>query len=214
MLDRKWGVRSFWFWVVGFYVAFMPLYVLGLMGVTRRLQHISNPAARPWFEIAAFGALLIAIGIACMLMQFYVSIRDRERLRDLTGDPWNARTLEWSTASPAPDYNFAFIPVVHEVDAWHDMKTRGYVRPVEGFNAIHMPKNTATGVVIGALATIFGFAMVWQIWWMVIVSAVGLFATVITHSFNYDRSFHVPVEDVILAENARTRILGQGGTPA
>ncbi|WP_127901968.1 cytochrome o ubiquinol oxidase subunit I [Solirhodobacter olei] len=213
-LDRKWGVRSFWLWVVGFYIAFMPLYVLGFMGVTRRLQHISNPAARPWFEIAAFGAFLIALGIACMLIQFYVSIRDRERLRDTTGDPWNGRTLEWSTASPAPAYNFAFTPVVHEVDAWHDMKNRGYVRPEAGFNAIHMPKNTATGVVIGALGTVFGFAMVWQIWWLVILSGLALFATVITHSFNYDRSFHIPAEEVTRTEEDRSRLLASAGIPA
>ena len=214
MLDRKWGVYSFWFWVVGFYVAFMPLYVLGLMGVTRRLQHIANPAAAPWFMIAAFGALLIAIGIACMLIQFYISIRDRERLRDVTGDPWDGRTLEWSTASPAPDYNFAFIPVVHEIDAWYDMKTRGYVRPEAGFNPIHMPKNTATGVAIGALATAFGFAMVWQIWWLVIASGIGLFATVITHSFNYNRNFHIPADEVTRTEEVRTRDLAAKGMPA
>ncbi len=212
VLERTWGVRAFWFWVIGFYFAFMPLYVLGLMGVTRRLQHIADPATRIWFVIAAFGALLIAIGIACMFMQFYVSIRDREKLRDTTGDPWDGRTLEWSTASPAPPYNFAFTPVVHEIDAWHDMKRRGYVRPQAGFHPIHMPKNTATGVVLGALSTVFGFALVWQIWWLVILGGLALFATVIGHSFNYDRSFHIPEQEVARTENDRSRLLGEGAT--
>ena len=149
-----------------------------------------------------------------MLVQFYVSFRDRERLRDVTGDPWGGRTLEWSTSSPPPPYNFAFTPVVHEVDAWHDMKRRGYVRPVEGFRPIHMPKSTATGVMIGVLATAFGFAMVWQIWWLAIVSGLALFVTVIGHSFNYDRSFHVPVDSIVGIENARTRELAAGGSSA
>ena len=132
-LEPFWGKVSFWFWVVGFFFAFMPLYVLGLMGVTRRLRYFEDPSLQIWFVIAAFGALLIAFGIAAFLVQIYVSIRKRHELRDTTGDPWDGRTLEWSTSSPPPAYNFAFTPVVHDSDAWWDMKQRGYQRPTSGF---------------------------------------------------------------------------------
>ncbi|HEX7741327.1 MAG TPA: cbb3-type cytochrome c oxidase subunit I, partial [Sphingobium sp.] len=117
-LDRTWGMRSFWLWVVGFWVAFMPLYVLGLMGVTRRMRVFDDPSLQIWFQIAAFGAVMIAAGIACMFIQFAVSIKNRESLRDRSGDPWDGRTLEWATSSPPPDYNFAFTPVIHDGDAW------------------------------------------------------------------------------------------------
>src|SRR5579859_7214643 len=142
----------FWLWVIGFYFAFMPLYLLGLMGVTRRLRHFDDPSLQIWFQIAAFGAVLIFLGILAFLMQLFVSFRRREALRDTSGDPWNARTLEWSTSSPAPEYNFAFTPLVHDQDAWHDMKQRGYQRPEQGFIPIHMPKNTPAGLILAFLA--------------------------------------------------------------
>ena len=210
-LDRTWGVRSFWLWVIGFYFAFMPLYALGLMGVTRRLRHFDDPTLQPFFIVAAIGALLIAGGIACMLMQFYVSIRDRERLKDTTGDPWNARSLEWSTTSPPPQYNFAFTPIVHDMDAWWDMKARGAERPVDGYHAIHMPKNTATGVVLGALATAFGFAMIWYIWWLAVVSFVALIGYAIFHTFNYDRDYYIPADEVARIEGGSTHQLAAQG---
>ena len=148
-LDPFWGKCSFWFWTIGFYFAFMPLYVLGLMGVTRRLSHFDDHSLQIWFQIAAFGALLIALGILSFLIQLLVSFMRRESLRDTTGDPWNGRTLEWSTSSPPPVYNFAFTPIVHDRDAWYDMKKRGHVRPVAGFVPIHMPKNTGAGLRAG-----------------------------------------------------------------
>jgi cytochrome o ubiquinol oxidase subunit I len=204
-----WGKMSFWFWVVGFYFAFMPLYVMGLMGVTRRLRHFDDPSLQIWTLIAAFGALLIALGILCFLIQIYVSIRDREALRDLTGDPWNGRTLEWSTSSPPPVYNFAFTPVVHDNDAWWDMKQRGYHRPLQGFKAIHMPSNTGVGVVLAGLSVAFGFAMIWYMWWLAAVSFAGLLAVAIGHTFNYKRDFDLPVDAVVQAENERTRLLAR-----
>src|SRR5690606_1822872 len=150
-LNAFWGKCSFWCWVVGFWVAFMPLYILGLMGVTRRLSHFTDPSLQIWFQIAAVGAVLIALGIASMIIQFGVSFLRRDKLRDVTGDPWNGRTLEWSTSSPPPDYNFAFTPRVYEGDTWADMKKQGYKRPLSGFTAIHMPKNTGAGFIIAAL---------------------------------------------------------------
>ena len=165
-LDPFWGKMSFWFWVVGFYFAFMPLYVLGLMGVTRRLRIFDDPSLQIWFIIAAFGALLILLGILCFLVQIAVSIMKREKLRDVTGDPWNGRTLEWSTSSPPPAYNFAFTPVVHDIDAWWDMKQHGYVRPLKGFKPIHMPQNTGAGVILAGFSIGVRLRMIWHIWWL------------------------------------------------
>jgi cytochrome o ubiquinol oxidase subunit 1 len=206
-LDVFWGKVSFWCWVVGFYLAFMPLYVLGLMGVTRRMSHFEDPTLQIWFQIAAVGAVLIAGGIGSMLVQFYVSYRRRNALRDVTGDPWDGRTLEWSTSSPPPDYNFAFTPRVYDNDTWTDMKRRNYLRPVDGFIPIHMPKNTAAGFVIAGLSAATGFALVWNMW---ILAALGLAATVaaaIIHTFNYKRDYYIPAEEVVVTEAERTRIL-------
>lgn len=210
-LDPFWGKVSFWFWVIGFWVAFMPLYVLGLMGVTRRLRYFEDPSLQIWFQIAAFGAVLIAIGIAAMLVQFYVSFRKRNELRDTTGDPWDGRTLEWATSSPPPAYNFAFTPIVHDGDAWWDMKQRGYQRPESGFRAILMPSNTGAGFILAALSTVFGFAMVWYMWWLAALSFVGIVAFAIHHTFNYDREFHLPVAEVIRSEEQRTHTLAAQG---
>jgi cytochrome o ubiquinol oxidase subunit 1 len=206
-LDPFWGKLSFWFWVVGFYFAFMPLYVLGLMGVTRRLRVFDDPSLQIWFVIAAFGAFLIALGIFSFLVQIAVSVMNREKLRDVTGDPWNARTLEWATSSPPPAYNFAFTPVVHQLDAWWDMKTRGYIRPLDGFRPIHMPKNTGAGVILAALATACGFGMIWYMWWLAAVSFAAIIAVAIAHTFDYERMFHIPADVVAATEGERSELL-------
>ncbi|MBS0225402.1 MAG: cbb3-type cytochrome c oxidase subunit I, partial [Proteobacteria bacterium] len=206
-LDPFWGRLSFWFWFSGYWFAFTPLYVLGLMGVTRRLSHFDDPSLQIWFVIAAFGALLIACGIACFLIDIFVSFRRRATLRDTSGDPWDARSLEWSTSSPPPDYNFAFTPVVHDNDAWWDMKQRGFTRPSSGFTAIHMPKNTAAGIVLAGLSTVIGFAMIWHIWWLAIVAFAALLVCAIAHTFNYDRDYHIPADEVVRTETARTELL-------
>jgi cytochrome o ubiquinol oxidase subunit 1 len=209
-LDPFWGKVSFWFWVVGFYFAFMPLYVLGLMGVTRRLNHFEDPSLRIWFIIAAAGAVMVAIGIFASLVQFYVSFRDRAELRDATGDPWDGRTLEWSTSSPPPAYNFAFTPVIYDSDTWADMKRRGYIRPTAGFKSIHMPKNTGTGVILAGLSVALSFGMIWYIWWFVALSFAALLGVAIGHTFNYHRDFDIPAGEVTAAEDARTHLLAQG----
>jgi cytochrome o ubiquinol oxidase subunit 1 len=206
-LDEFWGKCSFWCWVVGFYLAFMPLYVLGLMGVTRRMSHFEDPSLQIWFQIAALGAVLIALGIAAMLVQFYVSYKRRDALRDVTGDPWNGRTLEWATSSPPPDYNFAFTPRVYDNDAWADMKKQGYARPLQGFVSIHMPKNTAAGFVIAALSAAVGFAVIWQMWLPAVLAFVALIAATIVHTFNYKRDYYIPASEVVRTEKARTRLL-------
>jgi cytochrome o ubiquinol oxidase subunit 1 len=206
-LDPFWGKMSFWFWFVGFYFAFMPLYVLGLMGITRRLSQFEDTSLQIWFIVAAFGAFLIALGIASFIIQLIVSFLRREELRDVTGDPYGGRTLEWSTSSPPPAYNFAFTPVVHEIDAWAHMKKHGAERPVDGFIPIHMPKNTGTGVIISAISVVLGFALVWHIWWLAIVSLVAIIAVSIAHTFNYNRDYYIPVSDVTEVEAERTKLL-------
>ncbi|MBV8471471.1 MAG: cbb3-type cytochrome c oxidase subunit I, partial [Burkholderiaceae bacterium] len=206
-LDPFWGKVSFWFWQIGFFFAFMPLYVLGLMGVTRRLSHFDDMSLRPWFLIAAFGAALIAAGIGALLMQIFVSILKRKELADHTGDPWGGRTLEWSTSSPPPAYNFAFTPRVHDNDAWHDMKANGYERPVNGFIDIHMPKNTAAGIVLAGIATVMGFALIWHMWLIAGVAFATLIIATIVHTFNYKRDFYIQAADVTRTEDARTKLL-------
>ena len=206
-LDPFWGKCSFWFWLVGFYFAFMPLYALGLMGVTRRLSHFEDPSLQIWFQVAAFGAVLIALGIGSFLIQLVVSFMRRESLRDTTGDPWHGRTLEWSTSSPPPAYNFAFTPRIHDNDAWWDMKQRGYERPQEGFAPIHMPKNTAAGFVLAAISAVMGFALIWHMWLVAGVSFAMLIIATIIHTFNYKRDYHIPVDEVVRTEAARTQLM-------
>ncbi len=206
-LDDFWGKVSFWFWLAGYWFAFTPLYVLGLMGVTRRVSHFEDPSLQIWFQIAAFGAVLVGIGILAFLICIYVSFRRREQLRDVTGDPWDGRTLEWSTSSPPPDYNFAFTPVVHDTDTWSDMKARGFKRPESGFTPIHMPRNTGAGVILALLSTVCGFALIWHIWWLAAGSLLAIVAYSIWHSFDRDRDYHIPAEQVAETEAARSREL-------
>ncbi|WP_448661485.1 cytochrome o ubiquinol oxidase subunit I [Sphingomonas sp. CJ20] len=209
-LNVFWGKVSFWCWVVGFWMAFMPLYILGLMGVTRRMRVFDDPSLQIWFVIAGIGAAIIAAGIGAMLVQFAVSIWKREELKDVTGDPWNARTLEWATSSPPPEYNFAFTPIIHSQDAWYDMKARKAEAPTSGFKAIHMPKNTGTGVILAGLSTVMGFALIWYMWWLAAASFAGILVVAIGHTFNYKRDFYIPAETVAEVEAARAAALAQG----
>jgi len=206
-LNTFWGKVSFWCWVPGFWLAFLPLYIMGLMGVTRRMRVFDDPSLQIFFIVAALGAALIAAGIGAMLVQFAVSIWKREELKDVTGDPWGGRTLEWATSSPPPEYNFAFTPVIHDLDAWYDMKSRGSERPLTGFKDIHMPSNTGAGVILAGISTLIGFALIWHIWWLVGLGFVGLIGGAIFHTFNYKRDFDIPAEVVAETEAARTRQL-------
>ncbi|MEM6986212.1 MAG: cytochrome o ubiquinol oxidase subunit I [Pseudomonadota bacterium] len=199
-LDPFWGKVSFWGWVVGFYLAFMPIYVLGLMGVTRRLSQFEDTVYGAYFVVAAIGAAFIAIGVLAFVIQIVVSIIRRDALRDTTGDPWGGRTLEWSTSSPPPYYNFAHTPKVYELDAWAHMKSAGATKPREHFQPIHMPKSTASGVLISGAATVMGFALVWHIWWLAAAAFLSTVAYSIMHTFDYDRDYHVPVDEVVAIE--------------
>ncbi|QDJ07745.1 Cytochrome c oxidase polypeptide I [Roseomonas mucosa] len=209
-LDPFWGKMSFWFWLIGFYFAFMPLYVLGLMGVTRRINHFDDPSLQIWFIIAAFGAFLIALGILSFIIQLVVSFMKRDQLRDVTGDPWNGRTLEWATSSPPPEYNFAFTPVIHNHDAWWDMKQRGHQYPQGGYRPIHMPKGTGAGIILAGLSLVFGFAMIWYMWWLAALSFVAILVAAIAHTFNYKRDFYIPADVVARTEQARAAAMAAG----
>ncbi|MHA3027369.1 cytochrome o ubiquinol oxidase subunit I [Chromohalobacter israelensis] len=197
-LDEKWGKRSFWCWIIGFYLAFMPLYILSFYGAVRRMQSYANADWQPLMIVAWFGAVLILCGIACTVIQFIVSIRDREKNADITGDPWDARTLEWSTSSPAPFYNFAHLPNVGSIDAfWEAKKEKGMAadKPTQ-YEDIHMPKNTVAGPIIGLISIVFGFALVWHIWWLAGVSAIGMFVAFMFRVFNDDIDYYVPAAEV------------------
>ena len=196
-LDPFWGKVSFWCWIIGFYVAFMPLYALGLMGMTRRLDTPHNPIWHTYLVVAMVGAVIIFLGILAELVQIAVSLRNREALRDVTGDPWQGRTLEWATSSPPAYYNFPTTPVVTARDAFWDMKQRGVaMQPLDSYHQIHMPRNTATGLSIAAFATVLGFALIWHIWWLVVATFVVAFGVAIGKSFDEDRDYYVPVEEI------------------
>lgn len=209
-LDETWGKRSFYFWVVGFYIAFMPLYVLGLDGFTRRNNHYANTAYQPYFIIAAVGAGLIFIGIIFQLIQVYVSIKNRDQLRDKTGDPWNGRTLEWSVSSPAPLYNFAKLPSVEGLDQyWEDKekaKAEGSIHPKEiDYQPIHLPKNTSTGFIIAVFSGIVGFAIVWHMLIPGIIGILGVISAVIARTFSTDIDYYVDAELIKKTELAHLR---------
>ena len=193
-LHDRLGRWAFWLWISGFYVAFMPLYVLGLQGMTRRMQHYDVAAWRPWLLLAGVGALLILAGILTQVLQLVVSIRQRDTLRDLTGDPWGGRSLEWSTASPPPEFNFAVLPEVMGEDAYWGMKERAIQHQVLSeeptYTDIEVPRNSPTGVICAFFATILGFALVWHIWWMVGVGFVGAYATFVVFAWR-DRTERV-----------------------
>ncbi len=200
------GKAAFWCWLVGFYLAFTPLYVLGLEGMTRRLQHIDRPDWAPWLWVAEGGAVVILCGIICQAAQLVVSIRQRESLRDLTGDPWDGRSLEWATPSPPPAFNFAVMPQVRGLDAYWDIKQRARaqaaLRPEPRYEAIEVPRNTATGFVTAFFATFFGFAMIWHIWWLAIAAAVGAFATFVAFAWRDRTEVEIPADEVARIDRA------------
>jgi len=206
-LHEGWGKASFWCWFIGFYLAFMPLYWLGLMGMTRRMQHYDNTAWQPFLLVAAAGAVVILCGILCTIIQLVVSIRDRDAHRDRTGDPWNGRTLEWSTASPPPSWNFALLPQVEGEDAYWNMKRvarEERTQPAEApeYEAIEMPVNSATGFITAFFAVITGFALIWHIWWMVGLGLLGAFATMLVLAWRDHDEMEIPVEEVARLDRA------------
>lgn len=201
-LNEKIGKSAAYCWIVGFFVAFVPLYILGFMGMTRRLSHYDNPEWQPLLIVAFFGMLIIALGILLQVTQLVHGFVNKNKNLDVTGDPWDGRTLEWSTSSPPPFYNFAVIPQVHSRDAFWRMKEKGTANnhPTK-YSDIHMPKNTAVGVVLGAFGLVFGFALIWQIWWLAAVTLVAMIVTLIVRSYDNDTDYYVPAAEVERIEN-------------
>jgi cytochrome o ubiquinol oxidase subunit 1 len=210
-LHEKLGRYAFWCWFIGFYVAFMPLYVLGLMGMTRRLSHYDAATGwQPYLIVAAVGACIIALGFLLIGAQLIVSIIQREKLRDHTGDPWDGRTLEWSIPSPAPDYNFALTPVVDSRDAFWEKKKNNRVAPLDPsvYRDIHMPKNTSAGLVIAILCGACGFALIWHITWLIIASILGVVIVVFAKTCNLKTDYYIKSEEVAALELASNRMKG------
>jgi cytochrome o ubiquinol oxidase subunit 1 len=207
------GKASFWCWIIGFYVAFMPLYVLGLMGMTRRMQHYDVAAWRPWLLIAAGGAAVILAGIILQIAQLAVSIRRREALRDATGDPWNGRSLEWATPSPPPAFNFAVLPRVEGEDAYWAMKQRARQQAKlgeePGYTAIEMPRNSPTGFICAFFATFMGFALIWHIWWIVALAALGAYATFVVFAWRDRVEYIIPADAVARIDRANRSARGE-----
>ena len=200
------GKVAFWFWLIGFYVAFMPLYVLGFLGMTRRMQHYDVAAWRPWLMVAAAGAVLILIGIAFQIAQLVVSIRHREELRDHTGDPWHGRSLEWATASPPPVFNFAILPDVQGEDAFWEQKSRdgqpGLEKHEPHYQDVEIPRNSPTGFVCAFFATVMGFALIWHIWWMVAAGFIGAVATFVVFAWRDHDEYVIPAAEVARIDRA------------
>jgi cytochrome o ubiquinol oxidase subunit I len=208
-LQENWGKRAFWCWLIGFYLAFAPLYILGFMGMPRRMVYYPNPAWHPLLLIAALGTAVIALGIIFQGIQLVVSLKNRQALVDATGDPWDGRTLEWLTASPPAAYNFPTLPVVEDIDAFMDLKEKGvaYRRP-DHYHDIEMPKNAPHGMIIGGLAFMAGFAVIWHIWWLAILAALGMLGAVIARASDDDIQEIIPAAEVERIENARYQQLG------
>jgi cytochrome o ubiquinol oxidase subunit I len=201
VLDERLGKWAFWLWVVGFWVAWAPGYVAGLEGMTRRLQHYDNPAWHPWMLLSALGVLIILAGIAAQIAQLVVSIRTRAARLDVTGDPWDGRTLEWATSSPPPAFNFAKLPNVSSREAYWDIKqqpreARQLLTPEIDYEPIEVPRNSPTGFVTAALATVTGFALIWHIWWLVILGLIGAYGTFVVFAWRDRTEFVIPAAEV------------------
>jgi cytochrome o ubiquinol oxidase subunit 1 len=203
-LNEKLGRYAFWCWIVGFFIAFMPLYVLGLMGATRRLNHYEEATGwHPLFVIAACGVAIIILGGLLQVLQVIVGVSQRRHNR-VSGDPWNARTLEWATWSPPPIYNFAFIPHVHDAEPFWTMKQNKAVVKNQPYHDIHMPKNSPMGMYIGGFAFLFGFGFIWYIWWMVAVGLLGIIVLTIIRLSDDDTDYYITAAEVEKTEIERS----------
>ena len=205
-LDERLGKAAFWCWFFGFYFAFVPLYVVGLLGMTRRMQHFNQPEWYPWILAAGAGALLIMAGIGFQVAQLVVSIRSRARRTEPTGDPWDGRTLEWATTSPPPAYNFAVLPNVEGTEPYWGMKERAraslHLSAEPKYEAIEVPRNSPTGFITAFFAVITGFALIWHIWWIVVLGLVGAYATFVVFAWRDVVESAIPAEEVARMDRA------------
>ncbi|MEX3901536.1 cytochrome o ubiquinol oxidase subunit I [Paraburkholderia sp. BR10954] len=204
--DDKLGKASFWCWFVGFYVAFVPVYVLGFMGATRRTNHYDVAEWQPYFIVAALGAAIIAVGILLQVLLWVMAFvnRNEAECKDMTGDPWDGRTLEWATSSPPAVYNFALIPQVEDIDAFADMKEAGRgLGLASKYVDIHMPSNTSAGFFTGMCSLVLGFAAVWHIAWLALLGFIGIVLTIIIKSFDKNDGYYIPAAMVREIEERR-----------
>jgi cytochrome o ubiquinol oxidase subunit 1 len=206
-LVESWGKAAFWLTVAGFYITFTPLYIAGLLGMTRRLQHYDVALWRPWILVAALGIVVSIAAGACQVMQLVVSIRRRHELRDETGDPWDGRSLEWATASPPPVFNFAVLPDVHDTEPYWGIKQRAieaqHLAAEPNYQPIEMPRNSPTGFITAFFATLTGFALIWHIWWLVIFGLVAAYAVFVWFAWRDVDEYVIPVEEVARLDRAR-----------
>jgi cytochrome o ubiquinol oxidase subunit 1 len=224
-LHEGWGKAAFWLAFLGFWLTFTPLYVLGLLGMTRRLQHINIPDWAPWLYVSVAGVGILILGVIAQVMQLAVSIRDRDKLRDVTGDPWDGRSLEWATPSPPPFFNFAVMPNVEGEEAYWGIKQRAVetqqLSPEPDYKPIEMPLNNPVGIYTAFFTSVLGFAMIWHIWWLAIAAFVAAFAGFVVFAWRDVHEFHVPVEEVARIDRARRaaraalleRVASQGALP-
>jgi cytochrome o ubiquinol oxidase subunit I len=205
-LDERLGKAAFWCWFFGFYFAFVPLYVVGLLGMTRRMQHFNQPEWYPWILAAGAGALLIMAGIGFQVAQLVVSIRSRAYRTEPTGDPWDGRTLEWATTSPPPAYNFAVLPNVEGTEPYWGMKERAraslHLSAEPKYEAIEVPRNSPTGFITAFFAVVTGFALIWHIWWIVVLGLVGAYATFVVFAWRDVVESEIPAEEVARMDRA------------
>ena len=203
-LNERIGRQAFWCWIIGFCMSFIPMYVLGLMGATRRLDHYdASTGWQPLFIIMFLGGIVIAIGLALQVAQIMASFIQKNSLRDTTGDPWDGRSLEWATASPPPFYNFTVIPTVETRDVFWEMKQKGLSAPK--YEDIHIPKNTAAGIYISIFAFFIGFGFVWDIYWMAVISVIGIIAVFIIRGFDEHPEYTLTATEVQVLEEARIK---------
>lgn len=203
-LNERLGKYAFWCWLIGFLLAFIPLYILGLMGATRRLD--SYDPSMGWqglFIVAGVGVAVIIAGAGFQILQLIVSYRQRRQNLDKNGDPWDGRTLEWATSSPAPVYNFALTPEVHERDAFWEMK-QNKSAPTENtkYEDIRIPRSTGKGIYIAASALVAGFAVVWHIWWLAGLGLLLAIFWVINRSLDEDTEYVITADEVAAIEAA------------
>jgi cytochrome o ubiquinol oxidase subunit I len=205
-LHEGWGQAAFWFTLIGFYAVFMPLYVLGLLGMTRRMQHYDVPEWRPWVLAAGIGMVAVVAGVICQAIQLFVSVKRRSELRDETGDPWDGRSMEWATSSPPPAFNFAVLPQVKGEEAYWAIKQRAReqarLRDEAEYEPIEMPRNSPTGFVCAFFATLMGFALIWHIWWMVALGIVGAWATFVVFAWRDVPDYIIPAAEVARIDRA------------
>ncbi|HRF28529.1 MAG TPA: cbb3-type cytochrome c oxidase subunit I [Candidatus Saccharibacteria bacterium] len=203
-LHDKLGKYSAYAWQIGFILAFMPLYALGLMGAVRRIDHYDDPSWQPFFIVSAVGVLVIMLGVGLFILQLAVSIWKRKELRDTTGDPWNGRTLEWSVPSPAPEYNFAIEPeVTHRDEWWYRKESKLAVPKKSSYQDIWLPKNSGLGIGIAVCAGLFGFAMIWHIWWLGFAAFLAVVALIVFRTYADEPEKRISAEHLYHLDKGR-----------